>query len=434
MEGGSFLENLYKDDNPAKYHAWFHHKDADGFITLAKKTPDGFKQYHYKPEELATELSQWIGEDVYFSQNTFYKPFRRIENIRQLRALYVDLDCYLFNYDPDWIIGKLELEYFKETIPDPNLIIFSGQGLVLIWLIEPVPYKALPLWQSIQNFFIEQLKSLGGDAKAGDAARVFRIAGSINSKNGQAVNVQYRHDYRYVLRDIQSDYLPQLTPKKGKKGRKPKLLQLHNVYRLHVTRLKDLMTLVELRNYDVFGQRELICFLYRYWSCCILNDPDEALQHTLEVNKMFLQPLSDNEVARATKSAEKAWAAKNDAHANALAIERGYPGAGYNLKNLKIIEWLSITEDEQKHLETIIDANEKRRRKRERDKIYQEQIRRGRGDMTRSEYLIGQHGKTGENLFKIQTLLDEGYKQKQIVEMLGISKGRVSQLVKMLKG
>lgn len=245
--------NSAKNIDKAVYHAWFHHHDSDGWITVAKKTENGaFKQFHFKPQELAAELSKWLGEDVYFSQNTFYKPQRKIENIRQLKSLYVDLDFYLFNYDPSWVLGKLEHEYFGELIPEPNILIFSGQGLVLIWLLDPVPYKALPLWQAVQNHLLEQLKGLGGDPKATDAARVFRIAGSINSKNGAEVRAEYRHDYKYELRQIQFDYLPELneavnpTPQKKKRGRKKKVVQLFNTYKLHYARLLDLVKLVEL--------------------------------------------------------------------------------------------------------------------------------------------------------------------------------------------
>src|SRR5699024_2882529 len=135
------------DVEKAKRHVLFTHDGtADGFITIAKKTQNGrFQQYHYKPEQLAEHLSKWLGEDVFFSQNTFYKPLRRIETIRQLRTLYIDLDCYNLDFPADWVLGKLELESFNEELPEPNLVIFSGRGLVLIWLIDPVPYKALPL-------------------------------------------------------------------------------------------------------------------------------------------------------------------------------------------------------------------------------------------------------------------------------------------------
>ncbi|MCM3405925.1 replication protein [Cytobacillus oceanisediminis] len=420
----------------AQYHAWFHHHDADGWITVAKRTDnDRFQQYHFRPEELAGELSSWLGEDVFFSQNTFYRPQRSIENVRQLRSLYVDLDFYLFNYDPSWVIGKLEHEYFKKVIPDPNILIFSGQGLVLIWLLEPVPYKALPLWQAVQNYFVHQLSELGGDTKAADAARIFRIAGSVNSKNGAEVRAEYRHDFKYNLRDVQYDYLPELNdelnpPKKKRKGRKKKVAHLFNTYRLHYARLLDLVKLVELRNYEVTGHRELICFLYRYWLCCYSEDPAEALNQTMTLNLQFSAPLPLKEVERATKSAEKAWEARNSEEANRIAIEKGYPGAGYNLRNSKIINWLDITPEEQTHLKTLIDAQEKRRRKRERDKVYQEQKRRERGDMKREEYLRIQKDQTVERLTLLKQAMEKfpGYSNRKLAKEIGFSEAYIRKL------
>lgn len=420
----------------AKYHAWFHHHDADGWITIAKKTKNGkFKQYHYQPHEVASKLSDWLGEDVYFSQNTFYKPQRQIENIRQLRSLYVDLDFYLFNYDPSWVLAKLENEFFRQTIPEPNLIIFSGQGMVLIWLLDPVPYKALPLWQAVQDYLLAELSSLGGDSKATDAARIFRIAGSINSKNGAEVKAQFRHDYRYILRDIQHDYLPDLNgeiqpPKKKKVGRKKKIAQLFNIYRLHHARLLDLIKLVELRNYDVQGYRETMCFLYRYWLCCYTNDPVDALNQTITFNLQFTNPLTNKEVERATRSAEKAWKARNNEEANRIAIEKGYPGAGYNVSNKKLISWLDITPDEMTHLQTIIDVSEKNRRKR----IANMEMRRNQGMRPRDEYIKEQHDKTDQMLFKLQELLGQNPKEKKTVlaQKLGIGRTRLYELLKLL--
>jgi hypothetical protein len=415
----------------AKYHAWFHHHEADGYITLAKKTEKGFKQYHVKPKQLALKLSKWLGEDVYFSQNTFYKPQRQIELIRQLRSLYVDLDCYLLNYDPKWIIGKLELEFFNQSIPEPSLIIFSGRGVVLVWLIDPVPFQALPLWQAVQNHFVKQLKGMGGDTRATDAARVFRLDGSINSKNGEPVHVQYRHDYRYVLRDIQKEYLPDIQPKKKTRGRRKTIERLYNTYSLHHARLLDLVKLVELRNYDLKGYRETILFLYRYWQCCYVADLEEALRQTLIFNSQFTEPLSEKEVIRATKSAEKAWKAKNNTEANLVAKEKGYPGAGYNLKNAKIIEWLDITEEEQLQLQTIIGRKEKYRRNNER----REKERRENGKKTRMAYLEAEKDKTLDKLFLLQKALKRypNATQKELGSKLDLSQQRIAQLLKEIK-
>lgn len=421
----------------AKRHVLFHHHNADGWITVAKKTKLGaFQQYHYKPSELAIELGKWIGEDVFFSQNTFFKPQRNIENIRQLRSLYVDLDFYLFNYDPSWVLGKLEHEYFGKLIPKPNILIFSGQGLVLIWLLEPVPYKALPLWQIVQYYLLQQLKELGGDPKAADAARIFRIAGSVNSKNGVEVRAEYRHDYKYDLRQIQHDYLPELsevispTLQKKKQGRKKKIVQLFNTHKLHYARLRDLVKLVELRNYNVNGYRELICFLYRYWLCCYTNDPIEALNQTQMFNLQFTIPLPLSEIERATRSAERAWEARSNEESNRIAIEKGYPGAGYNISNKKLITWLDITTVEMTNLETIIDANEKRRRKR----IANMEKRREEGIKTRESYIKEQYDKTNKKLFQLKQLLTENpiATRAMLAKDLGVSKSRITQLKKLI--
>lgn len=418
----------------AKHQIFFQHNGADGYITIAKKVNGKFLQRHYKPEQLAEHLSECMGEDIYFSQNTFYRPQRRIENIRQLRSLYIDVDCQNLGYDPEWVVGKLELEQFRQTIPEPNMIIYSGRGLVLIWLIEPVPYKALPLWNSVQNYLLTQLKDVGGDSKAIDAARVFRIAGSKNSKNGAMVRVEYRHDYRYALRDIQYDYLPELTPEpkeaKKKPGRKKKIVRLFNIYSLYHARILDITKLVELREYDVTGCREIICFLYRYWMCCFCDDTEEAYRQTKELNDTFTYPLPERELRNATKSAEKAYHARSDKAANEMAIRQGYPGAGYNISNAKLIKWLDITDDEILHMCTIIDAKEKRRRDLER----KEKKRREEGVRTWDQKVADDKKAVMEKAKVIRDLLNDNpdLSVRSLAKLSGIPKTTVARLKKML--
>ena len=422
----------------AKRHILFQHdpQTSDGYITLAKKVNGRFVQYHYKPNNLAEHLTEWLGYDVYFSQNTFYKAQRRIENIRQLKSLYVDIDCHTLGFKPEWVLGKLELEQFKQSIPEPNLVIFSGRGLVLVWLIEPVPYKALPLWNSIQNYLLNQVKDLGGDSKAIDAARVFRVAGSINSKSETNVHVEYRHDYRYGLREIQHDYLPELKPvehkpnEKKKAGRKKKVVHLFNIYSLNHARLMDITKIVELRNYDVYGYRETICFLYRYWACCLCNDTEDACRQTKEFNDTFINPLPEKELLRATKSAEKAYQAKSNKEANERAKAMGFPGAGYNISNAKLIRWLDITADEMQQLSTIIDTKEKRRRD------YEKKLKKRResGVVEREQYLADAKNKTESNLQIIREIKEEfpSLSIRKIAEKSGFSKSYVQKLLKML--
>lgn len=439
--------NLAEKLDAARSHILFQHNptNADGYITIAKKDHRSgrFAQAFYKPPELADHLTTIMGEDVFFSQNTFYRKARRIETVRQLRSLYVDLDFYIFNYAPEQILFWLEEDFFRKTIPEPNLIIFSGQGIVLIWTIEPAPYMALPLWQAIQNYLIDKLKPLGGDPRASDAARIFRLAGSTSSKNGNEVRVQYRHDYQYTLREIQNEYLPELAPKqeKPKPGRKKKIIHLFNVYTLHGARLHDLDNLVRLRNGHMPNCREITLFLYRYWSCCFEKDPGAALQHTIEFNRLFAHPLPENEVIRATKSAQTAYEAKSNKDANERAKAMGYPGAGYKLTNGKIIDWLSITEEEQKHMKTIIGPKEKNRRKRlvyheNKEDILQkkEKQRREKGIRPMEEYNKERHEAKMSKAQILRRTMEEhpDLSNRKLAAILGWSEPTVRRLKKQL--
>lgn len=430
---GNLAENL----DSAQKHILFHHnpQNTDGWITLAKKDPltKRFRQFHYKPEELAEHLSEWTGEDVYFSQNSFFKPQRRIDNIRQLRSLYVDMDVYNMGLTPAWTLGKLEMEYFRQSIPEPNMVIFSGRGLVLIWNIEPIPYMAMPLWRSVETYLLSQLQELGADPKATDPARIFRLAGTTNSKSKTIVTAQYRHEYRYDIHDLQYDYLPELTPQptaQKKKGRQTKVTRLFNTYTLHLVRARDIARLVELRDGHVNNYREYICFLYRYFTCCYTSDPAQALEDTLSLNGEFSDPLPEKEVKQATKSAEKAWAAKSDKKADEAAKAMGYPGAGYMLTNKKIIDWLDISLEEQKFMETIIGAQEKRRR----NALAMQKSRRAKGVKPREEYDKDRKKAVTDRMETLKLLMKEepGMSNVKLAEALGVSEGYIRKLKKTL--
>lgn len=201
------------------------------------------------------------GINDYISQNTFYKPQRRIENIKELRADYIDIDCYNSKYTKDEVQYFLEHDLYGYKIPRPNYLVDSGRGLYYIVLIKPVPSMALPLWYAFQRYLFNTLKEFGADANALDPTRVLRIVGTMHSKSGTSVKVLDE----YSLREIQEGYLPEISPKKTKsKGRPKKMVSLFTEYSLYYARLMDISKICELRNYDVEGHREVILFLYRY--------------------------------------------------------------------------------------------------------------------------------------------------------------------------
>ena len=387
------------------------HGESKGWITKAEISKQReFSQWHYHVEDLLKQ--DFDKEDVYISMSTFYKPMRRIETIKEIGNLFLDLDTYNTKFTKTQILMNLEENYFNRVIPIPNLIIDSGRGLTLVWSIEKVPYMALPLWKSIQEYLYSQLKEFGADRKALDATRVLRVAGSINSKSGTRVTILEKYEYKYTLREIQREFLPDLDENKSKKkGRPKKVVYVHRERSLYQGRILDLVKLCELRNYDVKGQREIILFLYRYYLCYFYEDEQKALEDVLELNKEFIQPLSEKELIRATGSAEKVFKS-NDKQ--------------YKYKNETLIELLEISEYEQTHMKIIISKEEYKRRHRVREKNrYLENLK--------SQCKLTEKEKISRRREKIKALLDEGLLQKDICSKLKISKDTYIRDRKFLK-
>ena len=210
-----------------------------------------------------------------------------------------------------------------------------------------------------------------------------------------------QHDYIYDLREIQNNFLPELEERKAKKkGRPNKIRYIHMERSLYYARIQDIVKLCELRGYDLKGHRELILFLYRYYLCSFLEDTEKALNDVLELNSEFVLPLRENEVIRATRSAEKVYLSKDKQ---------------YKYKNKTLIELLEITEIEETYMTTIISKCEYKRRDREyqRNK-YQQKLR--------ADGKVSEKDKISQRRAKIKDLLAEGLEQKDICLRLNISK------------
>ncbi len=434
---------------------WTHDDNDDGWVTIGIK-PTGEKiswsQYHVRAVELAETINHFMAvPNVYFSQNSFYIPRRLSTNVRHFNALFVDMDYYkvdsLRDFLPEQIIGQLEDNFFGEYVPKPNFVLCSGRGLTLIWMIEAVPQAALPLWQVIERYFISQLSELGSDPLSGDASRVLRLAGTINSKNGEMAKILRVYDVqrKYTLREIQSEWLPELKPRnKDKKqaSRRPRktsenYYHIFTIYSLHAARLIDIKTLQELRTQagdDCDGRREMMCFLYRYWVCCFRDDDKGSLEETLEFNSRFLKPLPEVEIKQDTASAVTAWKEwqKNFDNKGKLVgcptqgkklKEQWYSLAGYNYKTGTLIKLLNITDEEQKQMETLIGTREKYDRK-----------NRERNARLRNECGLTPKQQQMENrLQSLRYLLREDKTQQEIADIMGVSTRTIRNYMKSIK-
>ncbi len=418
-------------------HAALLHRDARGYIALCRRTEDlqWLQRFLGAPEFLAAAATASGQPDTYASQNTFSRPCRRVDALRQLRTLFVDLDCYRVGLAPPDALDEVLERALADRIPWPSAVLQSGRGLAPLWLLRAAPAAALPRWAALQSFLLQALADLGADARASDPARVLRVAGSVHGGTGAAVRlIEYRQPptkgaLRYELADLARQYLPEAwhtsarfpapNTEPGDAPRPRKVAALFNAYTLHLARLEDLNRLAERRNWDLRGRREVCCFLWRYWSCCVLSDPEEGLRQTLSFNAQFREPLDEREVRTATRSAEKAWAAWVKARAEGRPPGRkGDPLDGYNYSNAALIELLGITATEQRNLKTIIGAAERRRRKNQRRSA-------GRWHQIPQQIRLC--------LLRQAMEAHPGATQRELAEMLGWGKGSVDRARRALK-
>ena len=362
-----------------------------------------------------------ILSNVYITLNTFYKTYRRLEYLKELKALFIDLDTYKTGFTKEQILMNLNDNYFKQSIPVPNLIVDSGRGLYLIWLINKVPSMALPLWKAVEEYFYKTLKEFGADRQALDATRILRVPGSINSKTNTEVKIIDEYNYLYDLREIQNQYMPELSEKAPvRRGRPKKVLFVYRERSLYYARLQDIIKLCELREYDLKGHRELILFLYRYYSCYFTEDIEKALHDTLEVNSMFRQPLSEKEVIRATRSAEIVYKDQNK---------------NYKYKNETLINLLEISDIEQKEMLTIISKDEYKRRNNEynKKKYNSEMAKEKYRNQLKNEGKLPKKEQIELKMKKIKSLRTQGFKNKEISQELNIAPKTLERYISRMK-
>ena len=187
------------------------------------------------------------------------------------------------------------------------------------------------------------------------------------------------------------------------------------------------------------GNREFMCFLYRYWYCLYSHDLEQALKCTLDFNNNFKSPLSEYEVENITISAVKAyeeWKKDEEIKNNPLISKEEkaelmgksignskYYHKGYNYNNSTLIRKLHITEEEQKELKTIISKTERKRRQSIREK----------GSRRSIDGLTPKQAEKEKRLKEVERLYNEGLKQIEIAEKLNVSRRTVIRDIKEIK-
>lgn len=409
--------------------AYMEHLYTEGTEGYIELTHD-FKRYKMINYYSLNEIERFYGLDnVFISPNTFFIKKRLVRNIRHLRALYIDLDLDLNRIGKAEAVYKVFILAEEGKIPRPTLVVDSGRGIHLYWRIQNAPYTALYTWQQLEDYLYNNLKHLWADRSATDAARLLRLPNTINSRNNEPCKVLYvDHELIYSMYDLREKFLryggESSHTKKDKRGKnKGKITRIFNSYSLHLTRIQDIEMLCQLRNWDIKGYRNKVLHCWIYWNGIYERDLAQLEKMALEFNNTFSEPLDDQVVEAVVLSCDRAIESFLE-HQRRLTNEENLSGSegplratGYNYRNSTLIDMLDITEEEQRHLKTIISTNERYRRS---------NIKR----TPRNENgLTSRQQKKRDNIEAVEELARQGFKQVEIAKKLGLNQSNVSRIL-----
>lgn len=402
------------------------------------------KQFFFSYDSLGKLLSITEREkpytNVYLSLNAFREVNgaikRKASHLAQIRNIGIDLDCYKLGISPDQCKDELFKLIAHSKIPNPNLVINSGNGVQLIYSIQggAAPTNEMKwLVSYITAELTGTLKHLGADFQCIDLARVFRLPYTLNKKEGyptRLVTADLWNQKEWTLKELMEYVKPYkpakkrnrlraVTPLKGfKKG-------LRTLPQMNMARASDLMQLVRLRNGHI-ENRNILCYDYAF-SLRLGSDLTRSEIHTavLQMDSSFSHQQKRNVLRTTVKSAlddaETFWRAFEENNYSMVGLDKVLVKPK---QTRTIINQQSITDAEQQELEVLIGKDEKQRR--------QNENRYDKGMKKREDYLKECAEKTDNKLERLRELLQNNPKIKKTVlaKELDISRQHLYRLLK----
>lgn len=440
---------------PSYYHDV---SEASYLALLARQEGGGMRQKSFRATQLDKVLQAAPRDrDCFLSQAQFMRPNRRAVNLYSLPLLFCDLDPLQKRHIPPEEWRRVVLMVCKdEGIPAPSLIVYSGRGVHLKWLLDkPLPRAALPRWNLAQQLLGDRFAHVGADPQARDASRVLRLEHTVNTKTGQRCeviwvsnggdNLPIRYSFDVLFDEVAPMARGQLEelresrsaekaikPPRWSDGPSLKLLKggRHGLKRINYQelawhRLEDLRALAAMRAAQQDGPEPLKGqrMLFLFWSLNFMG-----LSHAVTPASFWKESQSLAASLSPGWSFDKSELStvyeKTKAYFEGEVVDfdgRKLPPL-YTPRNATLIERFGITDDEQRKLRTIISKEEAKRRDAERKRL----ARRAAGAQERAAYeATAQHRRE-----VARSLRAEGMKQREIAARLGVSESAVRHYLK----
>lgn len=316
-----------------------------GLVTIVRR-PKGTSTMETVASVPAEEEGEWLSR-MHVSANADYyitkAQFKAAQTwdtdeLFALNAIWVDIDAHEKASNcpnPEDALSLLSqgLEIWTE-LPEPNIVVYSGRGFHLIWLIgqcaASLGFMASEISKHIGNAIqnlLTDLQIIGYSVDSGycsNIAGLTRIPGTFNTHANNYCTCEIRHSVRMSLVEEYKDL--QFCSKKSIATSEPCHRYMPtSAQAAGERRVNALLKLLELRtNWE--GYRDY--FLLILFSACQMAgySNDDSLRLTLKANTELKSPLSEREVQSLLSTAVKKH---------------------YKMKNAYIITTLDLTADEQ---------------------------------------------------------------------------------------
>lgn len=426
----------------------------------------GWEQWGFKTEDINYNfLSSFLTlENCYMTVNNFVTPKRRNDKCYQITSFYVDLDYYNItkykNKTCEEMINIMRKQGLFKGL-EPSFFVDSGNGMYIYYLLDPTLNGQLEnlryVWSKTEEALIKRFESFGADSQVSDLARVTRMPGSINGKTGRIARIIYNTEKTYNYNpkvEIKKYKLKEMTDILLDTKEKEKKVKADNTKRatyrgaivlnwsinVAYKRCEDIKKLVELRG-SCKGNRDYICLLFRYSLLHQNFGEEESLQETIKLAmtmKDFGEDFDEDYIEQATKPTVRYYQ-------NFLQAQKDYEDTDKSVTfnqfvknrscmlwtNAKMIDKLSITQEEMKYMKTLYNSKEKNRRNREnynpleRKEKYKKSLEK-KGKMTKEQEIE-------MCIKKMKDLLAQGLSSTEIMQVLNLTKPTYYRYKKQIK-
>lgn len=405
-------------------------------------------------EYVLTHLNPNI--DSYMSQAFFAKPNRRAMNVAYMTHTFVDLDIYnvpsFAGLTHEQIAGQILMFCDDNGIPEPSVIISSGQGLYAKWhWSAPVARRAVGRVGAVTKAMVKAFQPFGADPKCVDVSRILRIVNTVNTKNGAMVRLLHVANrngapLQYDFSPFADEVLPYTWEqidafRKAAAARAAERAlqaleettgtansEAHNNRRRfcreewHWGVLEDLRTLMELRGWTVVpeGLRDL----WGHLGACQLAMvfPYGSLVHEIAEWAGMILPAEYRQQDLMRHASSLLGRAKQAAAGDKVEFGGLKWTPIYTYSKETLINVLQVEPHEMPHMTCLIDTNEKYRRSNE---------KRRKTGLSREEYEAAASLKAQ----KAQALREQGMTWAQVAEAVGVPSGDAARkLIKRRSG